>query len=143
MRILIAAPPKAGNMWLKCILRSIYDLESLKSAEVPPRADPASFEEWAEQGGFRDGTIFHQHYDYSDEFCRAVEAVPAHLVSIIRDPYDAFVSHYFSVQQRAAGGVLRKGRTSGIMANKPLHHPDILAYLENARYQGTMVKANE
>lgn len=142
MRILIAAPPKAGNMWLKCILGSIYDLEKLKNTEVPPRADPALFKEWAEQGGFRDGTIFHQHYGYSDEFYRAVEAVPAHLVTIIRDPYDAFVSIYFTIQRRAADGVPKKNKARR-MANKPLHYPDVLAHLENDGYRGILHKANE
>ena len=97
MRILIAGPPKTGNVWLKCLLGSIYDLELLKKPEVPLRPDLNLFKEWVEQGGFRDGTIFHQHYRYSDEFCRAVEAVPAHLVTIIRNPYDAFVSGYFTI----------------------------------------------
>ena len=29
------------------------------------------------------------------------------------------------------------------MANKPLHHPDVLAYLENDGYRDNIVKANE
>jgi sulfotransferase family protein len=142
MRIVIAAPPKTGNMWLKCLLGSIYELEWLKRAEVPLRPDPADFKEWVEQGGFRDGTIFHQHYRYSEEFCRVVEAVPAHLITIIRDPYDAFVSTYFTIQQRAAEGNL-KGGTSDVLAGKPLDHPDVLAYLDNGGYRGNWVRADE
>jgi hypothetical protein len=140
MRILIASPPKTGNVWLKCLLGSIYDLKWLKDAEIPSRPEPDLFEEWVEQGGFRDGTIFHQHYRYSEEFCRAVEAVPAHLVTIIRDPYDAFVSTYFTIQQRAAEGKLGKSRSTAL-AGKPLDHPDTLAFLESGGYRGNFRKA--
>ncbi|MDQ3910768.1 MAG: sulfotransferase domain-containing protein [Actinomycetota bacterium] len=141
MRILIAAPPKTGNMWLKCMLGLIYDLKWVKNAELP-RPELAAFKEWVDNGGFRDGTIFHQHYRYSDEFCRAVEAVPAHLVTIIRDPYDAFVSSYFTIQQRAADNNLGKSKSS-VLAGKPLHHPDVLTYLENGVYRGNLRRADE
>jgi hypothetical protein len=140
MRILIAAPPKTGNVWLKCILGSIYDLEWLKDGEVPPRPEPVLFEEWVERGGFRDGTIFHQHYRCSDEFCHAVEAVSAHLVTIIRNPYDAFVSTYFTIQQRAADQKLGKTRAS-VLAGKSLDHPDTLAFLESGGYRKNLYKA--
>jgi Sulfotransferase domain len=140
MRILIAAPPKAGNVWLKCMLGSIYDLEWLKDREVPSRPELHLFKEWTEQGGFREGTIFHQHYDYSDEFCRIVEAIPAHLVTIIRNPYDAFVSTYFAVNQKAADGKLREGRKT-VLVDRPLHHPDILNFLENGGYRNNLRKA--
>jgi hypothetical protein len=142
MRILIASPPKTGNMWLKCLLGSIYDLEWLKDAEVPPRPELVLFKEWVEQGGFRDGTIFHQHYRYSEEFCRAVEAVPAHLVTIIRDPYDAFVSTYFTIQERAANGRLGKSRST-VLAGKSLDHPDTFAFLESGGYRGNLRRADE
>jgi hypothetical protein len=140
MRILIAAPPKTGNVWLKCILGSIYDLEWLENTEIPPRADVDAFKEWIEQGGFRGGTIFHQHYDYSDELCHLVEAVPAHLVTIVRDPYDAFVSTYFTIQQRAADQKLGKTRAS-VLAGKSLDHPDTLAFLESGGYRKNLYKA--
>jgi hypothetical protein len=133
MRILIASPPKTGNVWLKCMLGSIYDLKWLKSAEIPPRPDTDAFKDWVKRGGFRDGTIFHQHYDYSEELCRAVEAIPAHLVTIIRDPYDAFVSTYFTIQQRAADGNPATSK-SAVLAGKPLDHPDVLAFLESGGY---------
>jgi hypothetical protein len=141
VRILIAAPPKTGNMWLKCMLGLIYELEWVNQAELP-RPNLIAFKEWVERGGFPDGTIFHQHYRYSDEFCSAVEAVPAHLVTIIRDPYDAFVSTYFTIQQRAAEGTLSKSR-SAVLAGKTLHHPDLLTYLENGLYRGNLRRADE
>jgi hypothetical protein len=140
MRILIASPPKTGNVWLKCLLGSIYDLKWLKSAEIPPRPEPDLFEEWVEQGGFPDGTIFHQHYDYSEEFCRAVEAIPAHLVTIVRDPYDAFVSTYFTMQRHAATNS-REGWKKAHLAGKSLDHPDVIAFLKRGGYRKNLYKA--
>src|SRR5215207_7736903 len=109
MRILIASPPKMGNTWLKHLLGSIYDLKLLtknkkrlknKKDEVPERADLGLFTEWVERGGFPDGTIFHQHHGYSGELCNIAAALPAHLVTIVRDPYDAFVSSYYNLQHK-------------------------------------------
>ena len=141
MRILIAGPPKTGNVWLKCMLGSIYDLRLLRKPEVPERPDLSHFREWVERGGFRDGTIFHQHYDYSDELSRAVEAVPAHLVTIIRNPYDAFVSTYFAVNQKAADGGIQGEKQ--VLVGKPIYHPDVLTFLDNGGYGANLVKAEK
>ncbi len=130
MRIVIAAPPKAGNSWLKCLLASIYDLAWLRGGDTPERAELAALRRWVERGGWPDRSIYHQHYDYSDELCDLVAAVPARVATIVRDPYDQFVSLYFFVQaqadneQRAAKG---KTRTADVMVGKPIDHPDALA----------------
>ena len=148
MRILIAGPPKSGNVWLKCLLASIYGLERLRPIEVPEVPEAGAFKEWVAREGFRDGTIFHQHYEYSDELRAAVAAVPAHLVTIVRDPYDMFVSVYFNLQAKATvapgRAAERRDRPRGneMLVGKPLDHPDVLAYLEDGfRYH--LVMAND
>lgn len=142
MRIVIAGPPKAGNVWLKCLLAHIFDLRQLTSKETPTRPQFHLFKQWAEQGRFPDGTIFHQHYDYSDDLAAAIAAVPAHIVTIVRDPYDAFVSAYYNLQKHLEDG-LRQGRRTDIMLGKPLSHPDVLAYLRNGGFRGNMTRAKE
>ena len=57
MRIIIAGPPKAGNVWLKCILGHIYDLRPLTNRETPQRPQFQLFKEWVASGGFPDGTV--------------------------------------------------------------------------------------
>src|SRR5215218_8447099 len=37
VRIMIAGPPKAGNVWLKCLLGHIYGLRPLTRDETPQR----------------------------------------------------------------------------------------------------------
>jgi hypothetical protein len=142
VRILIAAPAKAGNMWLKCLLGAIYELEWIKHGEVPERPQVDELRAWLARGGFRDGTIFHQHFDYSDEFCDVVAAVPAHLVTIIRDPYDMFVSSYFTMQQHIGTGK-RTGPRADALMGKPLDHPEVLAFLRADGYRPNLVKAHE
>ena len=44
MRIIIAAPPKAGSSWLGCLFAALYDLEWLRDA--PERGDPPSLAAW-------------------------------------------------------------------------------------------------
>ena len=84
VRIVIAGPPKTGNMWLKCLLGRAYGLRWLRSFETPVSADFPSLRTWLADGRFPDGTIFHQHYDYSAEVADALDAVPAHVVTIVR-----------------------------------------------------------
>ncbi len=141
MRIVIAGPPKTGNVWLKCILATAYGLKILGPKRVPERPQLDLFQAWVARGDFPDGTIFHQHYDYSPELAAAIETVPAHIVTIVRDPYDAFVSSYFTIQKHA-GDDKRKENLAAVMIGKPLDHPDVLAYLADG-FDRHLAKAND
>ena len=142
MRIIIAGPPKAGNVWLKCILAHIYDLRPLGNSETPRRPQFHLFKAWVERGDFQDGSIFHQHYDYSTELADLIDSVPAHAVTIIRDPYDGFVSSYFTIQQHKEDG-LRSGRRTDVMVGKSLSDADVVAYLRNGGFRNNMRRAKE
>ncbi len=142
MRILVAAPPKTGNMWLKCLLGTIYDLRWLKPREVPTRADAGAFTEWVARGGFGDGTIYHQHYDFAAEILDIAATIPAHVVTIVRDPYDAFVSSYYNIQKHIDDG-LRQGRRTDVMLGKTLADPDVLGFLRAGGFRNNMLRAKE
>ena len=142
VRIIIAGPPKAGNVWLKCILGHIYDLRPLTNRETPQRPQSQLFREWVAADKFPDETVFHQHYDYSDELADVIEAIPAHAVTIIRDPYDGFVSSYFTIQQHKDDG-LRSGRRTDVMVGKPLSDPAVLDFLRNGGFRNNMRRALE
>jgi hypothetical protein len=142
VRIIIAGPPKAGNVWLKCILAHIYDLRPLGNSETPRRPQFHLFKAWVEGSNFPDGSIFHQHYDYSTELADLIDSVPAHAVTIIRDPYDGFVSSYFTIQQHKEDG-LRSGRRTDVMVGKSLSDADVVAYLRNGGFRNNMRRAKE
>ena len=142
MRIMIAGPPKAGNVWLKCLLGQIYGLRPLSKSETPQRPQLDLLKAWLEEGKFPDGTIFHQHYDYKEELADLVEAVPAHIATIVRDPYDTFVSSYFTIQQHKDDGH-RDGRRKDFMAGKSLSDPDVVQYLRNGGFRNNMRRAKE
>ena len=142
VRIVIAGPPKAGNVWLKCLLGTMFGLRPLSPRETPARPQLRLLKTWLEADGFPDGTIFHQHYDYSTELADALAGVGAHTVTIVRDPYDTFVSSYFTVQQHADDD-LRKGRRTDVLLNKPLDHPDVLQYLREGGFRNNMLRAKE
>lgn len=137
MRIVLAGPPKTGNVWLKCLLADIYGLRPLPPKSVPlegntvkkQRVTPSAFVDWANSGKFDDGSIFHQHYQFSEEICDVAEALPAHIITIVRDPYDAFVSAYFTMQQYQPDD-LRRGPLQASLIGKPIDHPDVLKFLE-------------
>jgi hypothetical protein len=142
MRIVIAGPPKTGNMWLKCLLGRAYGLRWLRPHETPERADLAALAVWLDRGAFPDGAIFHQHYDFSDDVADAFDAVPAHLVTIVRDPYDAFVSTYYTLQEHAAEDN-RKGRKFTELMGKNLDDPGVIAFLRSGGYCNNLVKARD
>lgn len=129
MRVAIFSAPKAGNHWIKCLLSQVYDLAWL-GGEAKPDVTPEDFQAWVAAGEFPDGTIFHQHCRYTPAMADAVAAAPAHLVTIVRDPYDAFVSLYYWAQEKRERG-LTHGRTRprDAVVGKPLDHPDVLSYL--------------
>jgi hypothetical protein len=145
MRIVIAAPPKAGNSWLKCLFAEIYGLHWLKGSDTPKHNDLAAFKAWIEAGGFPDRSVFHRHYDYSPELCDLAAAIDAHIATIIRDPYDQFVSLYFFVQVQADNeNRVAKGKTrvADVMVGKPIDHPDALDYLADG-YEKDLIKGIE
>lgn len=141
MRIVIAGPPKTGNVWLKCLLGAIYGLQTLGPRRSPPEPKLEAFRAWAAAGGFKDGAIFHQHYDYSPELVDAIAAVPAHAVTIVRDPYDAFVSSYFTLQQHIGDETRTTGRSRDALMGKPLDDPAVFGYLRRDGFKRHLVKA--
>jgi Sulfotransferase domain len=142
VRIIIAGPPKAGNVWLKCLLGTIYGLRPLSTQETPQRPQIELFQAWLDEGKFPDGTIFHQHYDYSDELADLIDAVPAHMATIIRDPYDGFVSSYFTIQEHKESGQ-RRGRRRDAISGKSLSDPEVIEYLRNGGFRNNMRRAKE
>lgn len=142
MRILVAAPPKTGNMWAKCLLGTIYDLRWLKPKELPRQSTLAHFRAWAAAGNFPDGTIYHQHYDWSGELCDIADAIPAHLVTLVRDPYDAFVSTWHTLQQHHEEDNRKKRKMTAIMG-KALDSPEVLEFLREGGYRNNLVKARD
>jgi hypothetical protein len=130
MRIVVVSPPRSGNHWIECLLGTIYDLQRLGGANKPDGTNRRVFRDWVRRGEFADGSIFHLHSRYTAKLADEIAAVPAHLVTIVRDPYDAFVSYYFWAQRRMPddqGRAARRPRQR--MVGKPLDDPEVLAYL--------------
>jgi hypothetical protein len=128
LRIVIAAPPKAGNTWLKHLLSDAYGLEPVKDYLVPRDGGAWSLRSLVETGLFADGAILHLHAPYSDDLATFADRISARVVTIVRDPYDLFVSAYHHVQRVPfeVAAALGRGRLHG----RPIDHPEVLAYLD-------------
>lgn len=129
-------------MWLKCLLGRAYGLRWLRPYETPRRADVESLSEWLQNSSFPDNTIFHQHYDYSPEIVSLLKAVPATIVTIVRNPYDAFVSTYYTLQLHAESEN-QKGRKLTELMGKPLDDPEIIAFLRQGGYENNLRKGRD
>lgn len=127
-------------MWLKCLLGRAYGLRWLRSFETPERPDLQALTSWLTANRFPDGTIFHQHYDYAPDVADALDAVPAHVVTIVRDPYDAFVSTYYTLQLHSAENN-QKGRKFTELMGKPLNDPAVIDFLRRGGYRNNLEKA--
>jgi hypothetical protein len=132
MRILIVAPPKTGNSWLKCLFSSVYGLDWLTSDRVPGGTTLEAFAAWLSSEGFPDNAVFHHHYDYSPQLVELATAESIHLATILRDPYDMFVSRYFFAQAQADNEkrlVKPKTPKRDVMAGIAIDDPIVLDYL--------------
>jgi hypothetical protein len=129
-------------MWLKCLLGRAYGLRWLRSFETPERPDLQALTSWLTANRFPDGTIFHQHYDYAPDVADALDAVPAHVVTIVRDPYDAFVSTYYTLQLHSAENN-QKGRKFTELMGKPLNDPAVIEFLRRGGYRNNLEKARD
>lgn len=146
MRIVISSPPKMGNKWIKCLLSRIYDLEWI-NGEESPNTNVERFSRFVSDGRFPENTIFHQHCRYKPALCDVIDEIPAHLVTIVRDPYDAFVSMYHWIltrteYDRERGRVRPKQRPRDAMVGKAIDDPVILDYLADG-YGDQIRRADE
>jgi len=129
-------------MWLKCLLGRAYGLRWLRTFETPRGTDWPALQAWLATGRYPDDSIFHQHYDYSPDVASALKAVPAHLVTIVRDPYDAFVSTYYTLQLHAEDQNA-KGRKLTDLMGKPLDDPQVIEFLRRGGYRNNLQKARD
>jgi hypothetical protein len=138
VRILVVSPPRSGNHWVECLLGTIYGLKSKGGSKKPEATTARAVRAWAQAGGFQDGWIMHMHRRFSPRFCDAVEAIPAHLVTVVRDPYDAFVSYYYWSQRRTPTDREKaERRPRQTMVGKPLDDPEVLAFLADPKGFGS------
>jgi hypothetical protein len=132
MRIIVAGPPKSGNVWVDHLLSNVYDLEILDRLPGYNYWDPGGF---AERVGDLDGStlpehfVFHEHFWPTESFLALVSQFDIRLVTPIRSPYDIFVSLYFYAQ-RFYDVVLRREGPEERLVARPLDHPEVFGFLE-------------
>lgn len=100
-RLLIAAPPKTGNVWVERLFALGFGLQWLRTA--PSYAywggrDLDGLHAFLESGAFPAKSICHQHFWPSPELDRIAVERGIGLITTLRNPYDQFVSWYFYVQ---------------------------------------------
>lgn len=127
MKIVVAGQPKTGNVWLKHILASLYDLEILE--DIPEPTDE-SLRAWLERGRFSDNSVFHEHFWPTDALFAALEAERCLLVTPVRSPYDAFVSLYHFVQRHSHPFTDRLDPAADLVG-LPIDHPRVLNFLRH------------
>jgi hypothetical protein len=99
----------------------------------------------------QNGIIMHRHSRFQRRAVAELEARGVHLVTIVRDPYDSFLSYYKWVQTRKndkANDAEDDGDGEGgnrpreLMFGKPIDHPDVLAFLSDG-FGTNLKRANQ
>ena len=133
MRIVVSAPPKTGNHWIGCLLSTMYELTWPVEGAHAAVSSPDTLAEFVAAGKFPDDAMFHHHSKFTARLCNVIDAIPAHNVTLCRNPYDVFVSMYYWEQERSTRGLGRdQARPRHAMFGKPIDHPDVLEFLANS-----------
>lgn len=132
MRILVAGPPKTGNVWFEKLLSVAFGLEWIRSAPQYgywERGAPSPIQDFIAAGRYPDRSICHQHYWPSEGLFDDTKQYQIGLATTLRDPYDQFVSWYFYVQNFSQIFVA-SGDPGQRAIGKPIDHPDVLELLQ-------------
>ncbi|MGH8474372.1 MAG: sulfotransferase domain-containing protein [Methylococcales bacterium] len=130
MRIIIASQPKTGNVWIRRLLAEIYGLADLNESlddKIPKNG--VAFFHFVEQGLFPDDSIIQEHYfPNPTRVIKPARKIGARLVTMLRNPYDAFVSFFHYVNNFPER--FTKNPAS-VLIGKTIDHPDVLGYVED------------
>jgi hypothetical protein len=126
MRILIAGQPKTGNVWARQLFSQLYQLNDLNESLRRVPENVPTFLDFVEQGGFSENSVFHSHLFPHPKLIHACECLDCHLITMLRNPYDAFVSFYFYVNRLAER--FSQGRFA-VIIGKPIDHPEVLEFV--------------
>jgi hypothetical protein len=133
MRVLVAAPPKTGNVWFEKLVSLAFNLTWVRAApryEYWTTRDPAPLLEFISKGAYPDGSVCHQHYWPSERLFEIAREQGIALVTTVRDPYDQFVSWYHYIQN-FADAFVAAGDPGQRAIGKPIDHADVLDLLRN------------
>lgn len=127
MRILVASQPKCGNVWMRKLLVDLYCMIDLN--ERLPGTPPARYQlpQFIADGKFLDESVLQEHYYPQAPVLKALEGVDCKIVTMLRNPYDAFVSYYHYANAQPE---IFRPYPSGSMIGRPIDHPDVINYLE-------------
>ena len=123
LRIVIASPPKTGNVWVKNLLAEIYDLNIFAG----PKPSPEELKKFFTTEIFQDNSIFHEHYRASEELFALGDLVDAKWVTTLRNPYDTFVSLFYYVQNFPR--LFPEGHRLSVFHGESINGPAALDYL--------------
>ena len=131
MRLLVAAPPKTGNVWFEHLVSVAYGLQWIRQA--PPvdywKSEGAGgLREVLASGVFPVDAVCHQHFGPSAELLAIAAEWDIALATTLRHPYDQFVSWYWYIQRFP--DAFRAANDPGAAAiDKPLDDPIVLDLL--------------
>jgi hypothetical protein len=133
MRVLVAAPPKTGNVWFEKLVSLAFGLTWVRAApryEYWTTRDPEPLLDFISAGAYPDGAVCHQHYWPSERLFEIARDREIALVTTVRDPYDQFVSWYHYIQN-FADAFVAAGDPGQRAIGKPIDHADVLDLLAN------------
>jgi len=131
MRILLGAPRKSGNAYLRCLLATAYGLTIVNPRETPPSSDSKALSAWF--ASLPDHCVASTSEPCTVELQTAAAECGIMLLGIVRHPFDLFVSNFDVAQQRAARDKPQTDDRLGWerLAGRSPDDPEVLDYARN------------
>jgi len=133
MRIIVNSPPKCGNVWLRELLSEAYGLPKITVSDAAAGSGQALEAELIVNANSESFVTYCHIPPLEDYFSRAVKNLDAQVVSIIRNPYDIFVSLFHYIQKHSEHFKSSEHPLNPLVG-KSIDSPQVLEYLIRDQY---------
>jgi hypothetical protein len=131
MRLLVASPPKTGNVWYEHLVSVAFGLEWIRTAPIFDywnSGNLCGLESFIAAGQYPEFSVCHQHFWPTADLFSLAKRSGIEFVTTLRHPFDQFVSWYWYIQ-RFPEAFISVDDPGAVAIGKPIDDPVVLGLL--------------